>query len=117
MHTKSLKWLNDIYQACALILTATADHTSAEYERDRLLQSAVERNFEIIGEALGRIRRIDPDTADSIPDCGAIIAFRKLLIHAYDFIDNVRVWQIIKAYVPKLHEQVATLLRSSEENL
>lgn len=117
MHTKSLKWLNDIYQACALILTATADHTSAEYERDRLLQSAVERNFEIIGEALGRIRRIDPATADSIPDCGAIIAFRKLLIHAYDFIDNVRVWQIIKAYVPKLHEQVATLLRSSEENL
>lgn len=116
MHPKSLKWLNDIHQACELILTATSDRALAEYERDRLLQSAVERNFEIIGEALGRIRKIDPATADCVPDCDAIIAFRNLLIHGYDFIDNPRVWQIIKADVPRLHEQVAALLRESEEN-
>jgi uncharacterized protein with HEPN domain len=116
MHPKSLKWLNDIHQACELILTATADRALAEYESDRLLQSAVERNFEIIGEALGRIRKIDPATSDCVPDCGAIIAFRNLLIHGYDFIDNPRVWQIIKADVPRLYEQVAALLRQSEED-
>jgi uncharacterized protein with HEPN domain len=117
MHAKSLKWLDDIYQACELILTATAGHTSAEYESDRLLQSAVERNFEIIGEALGRIRKVDPATADSISNCGAIIAFRNLLIHGYDFIDNVRVWQIIKADVPTLHDQIKALLHNSAETL
>lgn len=117
MHAKSLKWLNDIYQACELILTATADQSRAEYEGNRLLQSAVERNFEIIGEALGRIRKVDPPTAAFIPDSSAIIAFRNLLIHGYDFIDNIRVWQIIKADVPRLHEQVAALLRDSEESL
>jgi len=117
MHPKSLKWLNDIDQACELILTATADRALAEYESDRLLRSGVERNFEIIGEALGRIRKIDPATADRVPECGAIIAFRNLLIHGYDFIDNPRVWQIIKADVPRLREQVAALLRESAENL
>jgi uncharacterized protein with HEPN domain len=116
MHPKSLKWLNDIHQACELILTATADRALAEYESDRLLQSGIERNFEIIGEALGRIRKVDQATADHVPDCGAIIAFRNLLIHGYDFIDNHRVWQIIKADVPRLSEQVAALLRQSEED-
>lgn len=89
----------------------------AEYDSDRLLQSGIERNFEIIGEALGRIRKIDPATADCVTDCDAIIAFRNLLIHGYDFIDNSRVWQIIKADVPKLHEQVCAVLRESAENL
>lgn len=116
MHPKSLKWLDDIQQACVLILTATADRALTEYESDRLLQSAVERNFEIIGEALGRIRKIDPATADRVPDCGAIIAFRNLLIHGYDFIDNYRVWQIIRADVPRLLEQVVALLHDSAEN-
>ena|ERR1700674_5205196 len=117
MHPKSLKWLNDIHQAGEPILTATANRALAEYESDRLLQSGVERNFEIIGEALGRIRKIDPATAESVTDCGAIIAFRNLLIHGYEFIDNPRVWQIIKADVPRLHEQVWALLRESAENL
>jgi uncharacterized protein with HEPN domain len=116
MHPKSLKWLNDIHQACELIQTATAGRSLAEYESDRLLKSAVERNFEIIGEALVRIRKIDPATADCVPDCGAVIAFRNLLIHGYDFIDNPRVWQIIKADVPKLHEQIAVLMSKSVEN-
>jgi len=81
------------------------------------LQSAVERNFEIIGEALGRIRKVDPATAAFMPNCAAIIAFRNLLIHGYDFIDNVRVWQIIKADVPRLYEQVAALLHNAQESL
>jgi len=81
-------------------MTATADRDLAGYESDRLLQSGIERNFEIIGEALGRIRKVDPALADHVPDCGAIIAFRNLLVHGYDFIDNHRVWQIIKADVP-----------------
>lgn len=115
MHPKSPKWLNDIHQACDLILTATAGHTLVDFESNRLLRSAVERNFEIIGEALGRLRKNDPATADRVPECSAIIAFRNLLIHAYDFIDNSRVWQIIQSDVPQLQTQISVLLQEAAE--
>lgn len=92
MHPKSPKWLHDILEACELIHTATAARTLADYEADRLLRSAVERNFEIIGEALNRIRQNDPVLAARIPENRAIIDFRNLLIHGYDSIDHSRVW-------------------------
>ena len=90
MHPKSPKWLQDILEACELIQTATAGRGLADYERDRLLRSAVERNFEIIGEALNRIRQNDPALAGRIPENRAIIGFRNLLIHGYDSIDHSR---------------------------
>jgi uncharacterized protein with HEPN domain len=52
MHPKSPKWLQDIADACGLIRLATRDHALATYEQDAVIRSAVERNFEIIGEAL-----------------------------------------------------------------
>ena len=55
MHPKCLKWLHDILEACELIEDAARGRSLADYERDRLLRSAVERNVEIIGEALNRI--------------------------------------------------------------
>ena len=67
MHPKSPKWLQDIADACALIQRATQGRTFASYDQDALIRSAVERNFEIIGEALNRIRRTDPDTAARNP--------------------------------------------------
>ena len=116
MHPKSPKWLNDIDQACDLILTATAGHTLGEFESNRLLRSAVERNFEIIGEALGRLRKNDPAIAGRVPQCSAIISFRNLLIHGYDFIDNSRVWQIIESDVPQLRTQISMLLQETRES-
>ena len=76
-----------------------------------MIRSAVERNFEIIGEALNRIRRTDPATAARIPEHDEIIAFRNLLIHGYDVIDHVQVWQVIEADLPRLQEQVQKLLQ------
>lgn len=111
MHPKSPKWLQDIADACALIRRATQDQTLTAYEQDAVIRSAVERNFEIIGEALNRIRRTDPATAARIPEHDEIIAFRNLLIHGYDVIDHVRVWQVIEADLPRLQEQVQKLLQ------
>jgi len=68
------------------------------------------RNFEIIGEALNRIRRSDPETAARVPEYDDIIAFRNLLIHGYDVIDHVRVWEVIQADLPRLQGQVQELL-------
>ncbi len=52
----------------------------------------MERHFEIIGEALNRLAKLDPDTAGRITDAAQIIAFRNVLIHGYDAIDDSRVW-------------------------
>jgi uncharacterized protein with HEPN domain len=110
MHPKSPKWLQDIADACGLIRLATRDHALATYEQDAVIRSAVERNFEIIGEALNRIRRTDPATAARVPEHDDIIAFRNLLIHGYDVVDHARVWQVIQEDLPRLQEQVQRLL-------
>jgi len=114
MHPKSPKWLHDILEACEVIQSATRGQTLADYEGDRLLRSAVERNFEIIGEALNRIDRTDPATAGRIPEHAAIISFRNLLIHGYDYVEHSRVWKIIEADVPRLKGQVEQLLKGAE---
>lgn len=67
MNDKSARHLEVIRDGASFILEATRHRTLAEYESDRVLRQAVERNFEIIGEAVTRLRRDDPTTADAIP--------------------------------------------------
>ncbi len=113
MHPKCPKWLSDMREACELIQGATRGKTLADYENDRLLRSAVERNFEIIGEALNRIDKTDAETAGRIPEHEAIISFRNVLIHGYDYVDHSRVWCIVEKDVPKLRERVDLLLQEA----
>ncbi|MBM3837469.1 MAG: DUF86 domain-containing protein [Verrucomicrobia bacterium] len=114
MHPKCPKWLHDILDGCELIESATRGRSLAEYEADRLLRSAVERNFEIIGEALNRIHKVDEATAARIPEHRAIVGFRNILIHGYDAVDHDRVWHIIQTDVPRLRGQVRALLAEVE---
>lgn len=80
-----------------------------------MLRAAVERHFEIIGEACSRLTKISPDTATKIPDLPRIIAFRNLLIHAYAKIDDQMVWRILQTDLPILRERVADLLAELDE--
>ena len=84
MRPESPKLLEDIRAAAEYILRVTRGKTMADYLADELLRPAVERKFEIIGEALNRLVRHDPAVAQSIHDCAQIIAFRNVLIHGYD---------------------------------
>ena len=84
--------------------------TLEDYRGDRRLRNAVERNFEIIGEAIKRLAQIDPQTADRIGDYRQIIAFRNVLIHGYDLVDHALVWSAIESQVPALPEDVEALL-------
>ena len=70
----------------------------------------MERHFEIIGEAMNRIAKYDPETAGRIGDYARIIAFRNILIHGYDLINHEEVWKIIKNNLPDLLSQVEELL-------
>jgi uncharacterized protein with HEPN domain len=114
MLPKTLKWLEDIRASAALILRAVEGKTLEHYSSDAILQAAVERHFEIIGEAVGRIARQDPDTATRIDDYPRIIAFRNILIHGYDLVDQASVWQVAQESLPLLLEQVEDLLGGAE---
>jgi uncharacterized protein with HEPN domain len=105
------KYLFDINQACELLLQFTAGKTFSDYSTDPMLRSAVERQFEIIGEALVQALRLDPSVSSRISNSGRIIAFRNRLIHGYSSIADEIVWGILQANLSSLQKEVATLMR------
>jgi uncharacterized protein with HEPN domain len=105
------KYLFDINEGCELLLQFTAGKTFPDYSADPLLRSAVERQFEIIGEALNQALRLDPSLSSRMSNTGRIIAFRNRLIHGYASIADEIVWGILEANLPTLKKEVATLMR------
>lgn len=78
------------------------------YDSNALMQKAVERNLEIIGEAVKRLKEIDDTIA--ITDARKIINTRNLISHGYDEIQNDRIWVIIIKSLPLLKKEVEDLL-------
>lgn len=112
MQPKTPKLLEDIRDAAAFIREAARGKTLADYHADRILRQAIERNFEIIGEAMKRVAQHDPDTVARIGDYRQIIAFRNVLIHGYDLVDHALVWSTIEQQVPALLRDITALLGS-----
>jgi uncharacterized protein with HEPN domain len=83
----------------------------ADYEHDELLRSAVERQFEIIGEAMARLVQADPAAATRITDFRKISRFRNVLIHGYDSVDSLITWDIIETKLIVLRQELDTLIR------
>jgi uncharacterized protein with HEPN domain len=73
-------------------------------------RSAVERQFEIVGEALNQLMKIDPSTGSQIADHRKIIAFRNILIHGYAAVSDELVWAIVETRLPDLLNTVELLL-------
>lgn len=114
MQPKSPKLLEDIRDAAEFIREAAQGLTLDDYRGDRRLRNAVERNFEIIGEAMKRLAQIDQETAGRIGDSIQIIAFRNVLIHGYDLVDHALVWSVIENQVPALLKDVGVLLSAGK---
>ena len=110
MRLEAQKYLFDIQQAADSIARFTYEKSFADYEADDMLRAAVEREFEIVGEALSQLAQLDPAVADRISDYRRIIAFRNLLIHGYGQIDDRLVWDIVETKLPALRQEVAALL-------
>ena len=103
-------WLADIVAACDLLIEFTGGKTFSDYSADPLLRSAVERQFEIVGEALRVALQHQPELGANITDARAIIAFRNQLTHAYSAVDHATVWGLLERRVPQLRAEVARLL-------
>ena len=116
MRLETKKHLWDIQQAAAHIMAFTAERSLEEYHDDVFLRSAVERQFEIVGEALNRLYRDAPEVWHRITDAARIISFRNRLIHGYDAVLDDAVWRIKEVHLPLLAREVALLLAEPEDD-
>ena len=81
------------------------------YARTPLVYSAVERKFEIIGEALNQLAKAQPELAARVPHLPQMVAFRNQLIHGYARVDHDTVWGVIEHSLPQLRTVVDGLLQ------
>lgn len=106
LRDEDLKLLHDIEQAARRIVDFTSGKSVGDYAADMLLRSAVERQFEIIGEAVNRLDKANPGLAAQIRSHKKIIAFRNILIHGYDIVSDKVVWNTIEIDLPMLFEDL-----------
>jgi uncharacterized protein with HEPN domain len=110
MRLESKKYLYDVQQAAKKIMEFTLNKKQSDYAADAMLRAAVERQFEIIGEALRQLSKEDSRTAARVRDSARIVAFRNILVHGYAEIDDRIVWDIVQSKLPALLEDVESLL-------
>ena len=107
------KYLWDVQRAIERIVQFTVGRSFEDFLTDEMLSALIERQVEIIGEALAGLRRRAPDVAAVIPDISQIIGFRNIPVHAYDTVDAGEVWSTIQNDLPRLRSAVADLLRDA----
>ena len=91
MESKTAKWLSDIQESIQEIndfILKNQIHSFSNYQKNKMLKRAVERNLEIIGEAVNRVKQNDAATFEKIELARSIIAPRNHVIHAYDSISD-----------------------------
>ena len=113
MKPEAQKYLFDIWRAVELLTNFTAGKAFADYEHDAMLRSAVERQFEIVGEATAQLAKLDRGLAARIGEHRRIVAFRNILTHGYADVDDRLVWDVVETKLPALRRDVERLLREA----
>ena len=110
MKPEILTWLEDIQRSIEEIFDFLPEKRDFfEFQRDLKTRKAVERNLEIIGEALNRILKEEPDFP--ITDSRKIVDTRNRIIHGYDSVSEDIIWLIVNRSLPKLKLEVDKLLK------
>lgn len=115
--TECCTLLKDIETSITKIITYTQDFTFAQYEADNRTREAVERNFEIIGEAASRVGAQFTQTQTNI-EWRILKDFRNFIIHEYFGINNQIIWDTIRLRLPQLLQSITHLisLQNTEGN-
>lgn len=103
-------WLYDILNALIEIESFFAEQTKefGNYQNDLRTKRAVERNIEIIGEAMNRILKKDENI--TITNSRKLVDVRNRIIHGYDSVSDEVIWGIIIKYLPILYTEIKKLL-------
>lgn len=110
MRLETKTFLFDIQQAVNLVTAFIQGKSFTDYASDPMLRSAVERQLEIIGEALSKLVKADPAVAATISEHRRVIAFRNILVHGYAQVDHGIVWSILETKLPVMQREVEALL-------
>ncbi len=104
-------YLGHILQAIARIERHTLGVDAPGFTSSELIQDAVIRNLEVIGEAANNIQRVDPAFTAAHPEVpwAVMYAMRNRLTHGYDTVDLVMVWKVVERDLPFLKTQIAAL--------
>ena len=113
-HREPEKYLYDMLSSCEFLLEFTDNKTVENYKNDRAFRSAVERELQIIGEALISLEKVAPSVATRIPEYQNIIGFRHVLVHGYDSLDPMTVWNVIEMKLEVLTPIIKSLLKEHE---
>jgi uncharacterized protein with HEPN domain len=105
------KLLEDMPAAAADIATFATAKSESDFVSDKQLRWSIERGFEIVGEALSQLNKIDPALAGQITDHRKIISFRNVLIHGYNHINPAITWDIVQNNLPILRRELEELLK------
>lgn len=108
-HSKE-KLLHDALRVCGEMRAFLEGKTLEDLQEDRGLQLIIERVFEILGEALYRLRNLNEAAFDRITNGHRIIGVRNILAHGYDAVEYVILWDAIRNDFPKLEEELENLL-------
>ena len=111
-----LKYLYDIGSACQLLTSFTGGRELGDFLGDAMLQSAVERQFEIIGEALNKALALDTSLALRITNASRIIVFRNRLAHGYATVSPEVVWGVVEGGLPRLSDEIRVLLAEKDRD-
>lgn len=102
MKVEAAKLFWDIREAIRDIQRFVGDMSFEDYLVDDKTRAAVERKFEVVGEACTRLRDCAPDVFERVPSAAQIIGFRNRLIHGYDQVDDAIVRDVISRKMPEL---------------
>ena len=108
-------FLWDVRESALSIQAFTQGMDAAGYAANAMVQAAVERKFEIMGEALKQLSRLDAALASRVPQMGQIIAIRNQLIHGYAKVNTLTVWGVVQTSLPELLACVRSLLTEAGE--
>lgn len=110
MQAELLKRLEDALDAITAIEEFLANQSQDDFLGSDLLQSAVERKFEILGEALKKAGDADASIENLIPELRQIISTRNRIIHVYDAVDHLLLWDVTQTQLPGLKVRLQQIL-------
>lgn len=104
MMQKFKKYLVDIDTSIDALYLHTKDMNFDDFSKNLTVKRAVEREFEIIGEAVNRIIKEEPDF--KISNARKIVDLRNYIIHGYDAVDYETLWAVLKRHIPVLKNEI-----------